>query len=211
MSIFVVLRIKNNFNNMVRIYFLLMLLCLAFYGNAQNECIKTVPFTSVHINDSFWGMRLDTIRSKTIRYAFKRSEKSGYVDNFAIAGGLKEGKYQSVYPFDDAEVFKIIEGASYLLMVQKDAELESYMDSIISIIISAQEPDGYLYTNRTIGNPLHPWAGTKRWEQDWNLSHETFNAGELYEAAVAYYYATGKDALLNAAIKNADLICAENG
>lgn len=207
MSIFVVLRIKNNFNNMVRIYFLLMLLCLAFYGNAQNECIKTVPFTSVHINDSFWGMRLDTIRSKTIRYAFKRSEKSGYVDNFAIVGGLKEGKYQSVYPFDDAEVFKIIEGASYLLMVQKDAELESYMDSIISIIISAQEPDGYLYTNRTIGNPLHPWAGTKRWEQDWNLSHETFNAGELYEAAVAYYYATGKDALLNAAIKNADLIC----
>lgn len=89
MSIFVVLRIKNSFNNMVRIYFLLMLLCLAFYGNAQNECIKTVPFTSVHINDSFWGMRLDTIRSKTIRYAFKRSEKSGYVDNFAIAGGLK--------------------------------------------------------------------------------------------------------------------------
>lgn len=83
-------------------------------------------------------MRLDTIRSKTIRYAFKRSEKSGYVDNFAIAGGLKEGKYQSVYPFDDAEVFKIIEGASYLLMVQKDAELESFMDSIISIIRDIQ-------------------------------------------------------------------------
>ena len=76
--------------------------------------------------------------SKTIRYAFKRSEKSGYVDNFAIAGGLKEGKYQSVYPFDDAEVFKIIEGASYLLMVQKDAELESFMDSIISIIRDIQ-------------------------------------------------------------------------
>lgn len=192
---------------MVRFCILLLFLSIVFSGNAQMECINTVPFTSVHINDNFWSQRLDTLRSKTIRYAFKRSEKSGYIDNFAIAGGLKKGKYQSVYPFDDAEVFKIIEGASYLLMVQKDAGLEAYIDSIVSIIISAQEPDGYLFTNRTISNPLHPWAGTKRWEQDWNLSHETFNAGELYEAAIAYYYATGKDALLNAAIKNADLIC----
>lgn len=176
--------------------------------------IKPVSFTNVHVNDKFWSQRLDTLRTKTIRYAFEKSEKAGYIDNFAIAGGLKEGKYQSIYPFDDAEVYKMIEGASYLLSVHKDPELEAYLDSIITIVVSAQEPDGYLFTNKTINNPLHPWVGENRWEKDWDLSHETFNAGELYEAGVAYYYATGKRTLLDAAIKNADLVCSvfnENG
>lgn len=172
-----------------------------------DKIITPVPFTNVHFTDSFWKQRIDTLRLKTIPYAFKRSEEAGYIDNFAIAGGLKTGKYQSDYPFDDAEVYKIIEGAAYLLAVERDPKLEAYVDSVISIIVAAQEPDGYLFTNRTINNPLHPWVSKERWELDWNLSHETFNAGELYEAAVAYYYATGKRTLLDAAIKNADLIC----
>lgn len=178
-----------------------------FASEKQDNPIKPVPFTAVHVHDDFWSQRLDTLRTKTIRYAFEKSEKAGYIENFAIAGGLKKGKYQSFYPFDDAEVFKVVEGASYLLMVQKDPDLEAYIDSVVSIIVSAQEPDGYLFTNKTINNPLHPWVGANRWENDWNLSHETFNAGELYEAAIAYYYATGKRKLLDAAIKNADLIC----
>ncbi|MCD8269994.1 MAG: hypothetical protein LUD46_17095 [Parabacteroides sp.] len=70
--------------------------------------------------DHFWAPRIDTIRTVTIPYAFKRSEKAGYIDNFAIAGGLKEGKYQSFFPFDDAEVYKISEGASYLLTIKKE-------------------------------------------------------------------------------------------
>lgn len=180
-----------------------------FIGCKENDkkSIHTVPFTSVHFQDSFWKQRVDTLRLKTIPYAFERSEKAGYIDNFAIAGGLKTGEYQSEFPFDDAEVYKIIEGAAYLLSVQRDATLEAYVDSVITIIAAAQEPDGYLFTNRTINNPLHPWVGEKRWELDWNLSHETFNIGELYEAAVAYYYATGKRQLLDVAIKNADLVC----
>lgn len=172
----------------------------------KSKHINPVPFTDVHIADKFWSQRLDTLRTKTIRYAFEESEKAGYIDNFAIAGGLKEGKYQSIYPFDDAEVFKMIEGASYLLMVDKDIELESYLDSVVNIVISAQEEDGYLFTNKTISNPLHSWVGENRWEMDWNLSHETFNAGELYEAGIAYYYATGKRSLLDAAIRNANLV-----
>lgn len=187
---------------------LAMLAATAVFGSEKHDgSIKPVPFTAVHVHDNFWSQRLDTLRTKTIRYAFEKSEKAGYIDNFAIAGGLKEGKYQSFYPFDDAEVFKIVEGASYLLMVQEDPGLEAYLDSVISIIVAAQEPDGYLFTNKTINNPLHPWVGANRWENDWNLSHETFNAGELYEAAIAHYYATGKRQLLDAAIKNADLIC----
>lgn len=188
---------------------LIALLC-TFQGKAANEGkskIHEVPFTSVQCTDNFWAPRIDTIRTVTIPYAFKRSEKAGYIDNFAIAGGLKQGKYQSFFPFDDAEVYKISEGASYLLTVKKNPQLEAYLDSVIAIIASAQEPDGYLFTNHTINNPLHPWVGKERWVQDWDLSHETFNAGELYEAAIAYYYATGKRSLLDVAIKNADLVC----
>lgn len=181
----------------------LLLLCVG----CGRKGITPVPFTDVHIEDTFWRQRLDTLRNKTIRYAFKRSDEAGYVRNFAIAAGLMEGRFQSGQPFDDADLFKVIEGAAYLLQVERDEQLEHYVDSIIDIVVAAQEPDGYLFTNRTINNPLHPWCGKERWETDWNLSHETFNAGELYEAAVAYYAATGKRKMLDAAIRNADLVC----
>lgn len=98
--------------------------------------------------------------------------------------------------------------------MERDEELEKYVDGVIDVICSAQEPDGYLFTNWTIGNPLHEWMGGEKWKNDWNLSHETFDMGELIEAGVAYYQATGKDKLLNAAIRSADLICEvfnENG
>lgn len=185
---------------------ILSLFLLTLLGCSKSG-ITPVSFTDVHIEDHFWRQRLDTLRGKTIRYAFKHSDRAGYVRNFAIAAGLMEGRFQSGQPFDDADLFKVIEGAAYLLQVEKDEALEEYVDSIIDIVVAAQEPDGYLFTNRTINNPLHPWCGKERWETDWNLSHETFNAGELYEAAVAYYDATGKRKMLDAAIKNADLVC----
>jgi DUF1680 family protein len=82
------------------------------------------------------------------------------------------------------------------------------MDTLIDKVAKAQEPDGYLYTARTI-DPEHPhkWPGSKRWEKEAELSHELYNAGHLYEAAVAHYQATGKTNLLNIALKNADLVC----
>ena len=74
-------------------------------------------------------------------------------------------------------------------------------------IAAAQEPDGYLYTTRTI-DPVHPhpWAGTRRWEKEEVLSHELYNLGHLYEAAVAYYQATGKRQLLDIALRTANLL-----
>lgn len=91
--------------------------------------------------------------------------------------------------------------------MEKDEKLENGIDSMINLVASAQEPDGYLQTNWTINNPRHEWYGGQQWMMDWNLSHETFNIGELIEAAVAYHDATGKDKLLKVAIKGADLIC----
>jgi uncharacterized protein len=87
-----------------------------------------------------------------------------------------------------------------------------YMDTLIDKVAKAQEPDGYLYTARTI-NPMRPhkWAGATRWEKERELSHELYNSGHLFEAAVAHYQATGKKSLLNIALKNADLVCSVFG
>jgi hypothetical protein len=173
--------------------------------------IQPVPFTSVKVTDDFWAPRIKKNSTVTIPIAFSYCESSGRVKNFEIAGKLDTGKFQTIYPFDDSDVYKIIEGASYSLQTNPDAKLEVYLDTLIYKIGKAQEPDGYLYTNRTIaemhgGKGLHEWASKKRWEQDSVLSHELYNLGHLYEAAVAHYQATGKKTLLNIALKSADLV-----
>lgn len=174
--------------------------------------VTPIPFTAVHLDDQFWLPRILTNTDVTIPIAFGQSEETGRIKNFEVAGGLKEGTFCTKYAFDDSDVFKIIEGASYSLMITPDPELESYLDSLIYKIAAAQEPDGYLYTNRTIlGDSAHQMAGPERWSQVNEHSHELYNVGHIYEAAVAHFQATGKKSFLNVAIKNADLIDKEFG
>ena len=173
--------------------------------------IQPVPFTSVKLTDHFWAPRILRNAEVTIPIAFSYCESTGRVKNFEIAGGLDTGRFKTIYPFDDSDVFKIIEGAAYSLQTYPNAELNAYLDTLINKIGLAQEDDGYLYTNRTIaemhgGEGLHKWAGKNRWELDSILSHELYNLGHLYEAAVAHYQATGKRTLLDIAIKSAELV-----
>ncbi|QHT67520.1 glycoside hydrolase family 127 protein [Rhodocytophaga rosea] len=176
---------------------------------AQDYPIRPVDFTQVHLQSAFWSPRLDTNRKVTIPFAFQKCEETGRINNFEVAGGLKPGKFKGI-AYDDSDVFKVIEGAAYSLAVQPDTKLDAYLDELIAKIAAAQEPDGYLYTIRTIHqrNPeskLDDRAGKERWInlQD---SHELYNLGHLYEAAVAHYLATGKKNLLNVATKSADLL-----
>jgi hypothetical protein len=174
--------------------------------------ITPVPFTNVQLHDNFWLPRILTNTEVTIPIAFQQSEETGRIKNFEIAGGLKKGGFCSKYAFDDSDVFKIIEGASYSLMIKPDPEMETYLDSLIFKISLAQEDDGYLYTNRTImGDSAMEMAGKSRWVNESEHSHELYNAGHLYEAAVAHFQATGKRTLLDIAIKNANLIDKEFG
>ncbi len=170
------------------------------------EAVKEVPFTDIHISDRFWAPRIETNRTVSIPSAFRECENNGRFDNFALAGGLIEGEHKGDFSFDDTDPYKIIEGASYSLAVKYDPKLDAYLDSVISLIAAAQEPDGYLTTCVTNKcTRLSGWWGTKRWEKI--NSHELYNSGHLYEAAVAHYRATGKRSLLDVAIKNADLVC----
>lgn len=168
--------------------------------------IQEVSFTRVHLEDGFWLPRIETNRTVSIPSAFRECEKNGRFDNFAIAGGLKKGEHRGDFSFDDTDPYKVIEGASYSLAVKYDKALDAYLDSVISLIAAAQEPDGYLttcVTNRCYR--LSGWWGKQRWEKI--NSHELYNSGHLYEAAVAHYQATGKRTLLDVAIRNADLVC----
>ncbi|MCI0496221.1 glycoside hydrolase family 127 protein, partial [candidate division KSB1 bacterium] len=168
--------------------------------------IQPVPFTDVQIIDDFWKPRMEINRTVTIPHAFKKCEETGRLDNFAIAGGLKQGEHQGIFPFDDTDIYKTLEGASYCLMLHPDPQLEAYLDSIITLIAAAQEDDGYLYTARTNkADRLKNWYGDNRWEKI-RGSHELYNLGHLYEASVAHFQATGKRNLLDIALKSADLI-----
>jgi uncharacterized protein len=175
---------------------------------------KPVPFTAVHMNDVFWAPRIETNRKVTIPYAFKECEITGRVANFERAAEALRGQLGNAnpklpgYPFDDTDIYKVIEGASYTLSVYPDPKLDAYVDSLIAKIAAAQEKDGYLYTARTI-DPQHPhaWSGENRWENEEIQSHELYDAGHLFESAVAHYQATGKRNLLNVALREANLLC----
>ena len=180
--------------------------------------ITQVPFTSVKVTDTFWGQRLQASRDVTIPLAFSKCEETGRYTNFSNAAAhLKDPskvfKVNGVgYSFDDTDPYKTIEGASYLLQTYPDKKLKAYIDSVINVIGSAQEPDGYLYTARTQnpGDPHH-WAGERRWVKEEDLSHELYNLGHMIEGAIAHYQATGSRKFLDIAIKYADCVCREVG
>jgi len=176
-----------------------------FAQDMDDYPITPVSFTNVKINDSFWQPRLETNRKVTIPYDFAKCEDTNRIKNFEIAAGMKEGEFVGIR-FNDSDVFKIMEGAAYSLANHPDPELEEYLDDLITKVAGAQEDDGYLYTTRTI-NPEKPArsSGEERWSF-LDQSHELYNVGHMYEAAVAHYLATGKKTFLNVAIKNADLI-----
>ena len=188
--------------------------------------ISQVPFTAVKVTpNTFWGDRIKAAREVTIPLAFSKCESEHRYKNFEMAAytlqhpnhpGLQTKEWDVSkfmgFSFDDTDVYKTIEGASYVLQTYPDEKLKAYIDSVLDMVGAAQEPDGYLYTARTI-NPEHPhgWAGKKRWEVEDFLSHELYNLGHMVDAACAHYQATGSDKFLNIAKRYADCVIREVG
>ncbi len=163
-----------------------------------SKTLTPVPFTKVHLTDEFWATRIETNRRTTIPYCFTKCQETGRIDNFAKAAGLIAGEFQGIY-YNDSDVYKVIEGASYSLAARPDTELDAYLDDLIAKIAAAQQPDGYLNTYHTLVEPDKKWSNIRR-------MHELYCAGHLFEAAVAHHQATGKHTLLNVAINLADHI-----
>ena len=198
-------------------------LFLAPSRSAQDYAITPVPFTKVTFTSGLLQHRQATNVAVTLGFALDQLETSSRLRNFDLAAetlrrrAAGETTFQNTpvtnYPFDDSDVYKVIEGAAFCLAVQSDDDLHKRLEGLIARIAAAQEPDGYLYTWRTMhpDAPVHPWIGKKPWEKDPELSHELYNLGHLYEAACAYERATGSRTLLNISLKSAELLWKDFG
>ncbi len=164
---------------------------------------KPVPFTAVEVGPGFWAPRMATNRRVTVPYCLERCEETGRISNFVAAAEHNPDGFQGIF-FNDSDVFKIVEGASYALALKPDPQLDRLLDELIAKFAAAQEKDGYLYTAKT-SRSKGPHGRDPRWT-GLDHSHELYNVGHMYEAAVAHYQATGKRSFLDIAIKNADLI-----
>ncbi|MEI6674840.1 MAG: glycoside hydrolase family 127 protein [Verrucomicrobiota bacterium] len=165
---------------------------------APEAAVTPVAFDKVRLGEGFWASRIRVCREVTIPYCFKQCEKTGRIDNFAIAAGLKQGTHIGA-PYNDSDVYKIIEGAAYSLQSQPDPVLEQYLDGMIATITAAQQSDGYLFTYYT------PDPADQRFKHiSPGPKHELYCMGHFIEAAVAHFNSTGKRPLLDAAIRLAD-------
>ncbi|MFO1512997.1 MAG: glycoside hydrolase family 127 protein [Verrucomicrobiota bacterium] len=177
-----------------------------------------MPFTSVRLTGGLLAERQATNAIVTMPFALEQCESSKRVLNFDLAAETLrrraagetnfQNKPPTVYPFDDSDVYKAIEGAAFCLSVKPDPATQAKLEKIIQRIAAAQEPDGYLYTWRTMhpDSPAHDWIDQQRWLKDPQLSHELYNLGHLYEAGFAYYQATGSRSLLDICLKSAELL-----
>jgi len=191
------------------IILLLVIRSLTAQVSTHEYPIKMVPIKAVVLNDGFWLPKIKVIQDSTIQYALDKCASEGRMESFLVAGGKLTGKVRGKMPFDDTDLYKIIEGASYSLISQPNPRLDATLDAVIAIIRVGQEPDGYLTTWFTIDR-MHPpatWVkpSKNRWEAE-QMSHELYNSGHLFEAAAAHFRATGKRNFLDIALKNADLL-----
>jgi hypothetical protein len=198
-------------------YFFVFLFFAQCYGQQKKYAdypISMVDINKVKVSDNFWLPKIQTVQNITIALGFDKCRQEGRMENFLIAGGKMRGKTRGKMPFDDTDLYKIIEGASNSLISTPNKKLDVYLDSVIDLIKIGQESDGYITTWFTI-DPTHPpapWVEKtgKRWTGE-SSSHELYNSGHLFEAAVAHYAATGKRNFLDIAIKNADLLVSSFG
>jgi len=168
-----------------------------------------VPFQQVTLEDDFWRPRLLTQKRTLVPFALEKTEPA--VENLRRTGAYLRGeKIEPLlrWPFYVAsDLFKVMEGAAYLLTIEPDAELEAKMDEIIDVIASAQKPDGYLYEHHTVPEECryqnNYWGSGRTPYSNVLFSHELYNMGHMYEAAIAYYRATGKRKWLDVAEKSA--------
>ncbi len=163
--------------------------------------LTAVPSTAVRVVSAFWSPRLTVARDGILAQNVKQCEQTGRLGNFDRASGKEQGPHRGLF-FDDSDVYKVIEGWSYVIGIEQDAakkaELEKACDAVIVRIVAAQRPDGYINTYYTLKEGLD-----KRWTRERDM-HETYCIGHLIEAGVAHFEATGKRTLLDCAIKAAD-------
>lgn len=174
--------------------------------------IRPLAAHRVRFTDAFWCPRLEVNRTATIPYSFQSCEETGRIENFKVAAGDSDKKWTGHFGFNDSDVSKIMEGASYSLMTHPNPALQKYLDELANLMADAQEDDGYIYTAWTARDKIDDpkkiyccYPKNHKW-LELEGSHELYNLGHMYEAAAAHYEATGQTNFLDVATKSANLL-----
>ena len=173
---------------------------IATAGELPYRALTAPAIGDVQIADAFWSPRMKTCREVTLPYAFEVCDKTGRISNFVKAAGRMEGQFEGIW-FNDSDVYKVLQGASYELALQHDPQLDKLVDALVTKIAAAQQPDGYLFCFYTIDNidrrfkDIHP-----------NARHELYCMGHMIEAGAAHFALTGKRSALDVACRLADHI-----
>lgn len=174
-----------------------------------DEALTPVSFEKVTLNDNFWLPRLQIQKKTLVPFALQKTETA--VENLRRTAAYRKGEsHEKLIPlalYVSSDLFKVMEGAAYLLTLEKDEALEQQMDEIIDVIADAQADDGYLYEYHQVAedmrNPHNKWGTGDKPYSNVLFSHELYNMGHMYEGAIAYYQATGKRKWLDVAEKSA--------
>lgn len=204
--------------------------CHAQPKETSLHIIHPVSLKDVKVNDAFWSPRYKIWTSVTVYDVFDKlegkynpdrkdiieeKEKTGRTRNALlnfdmVAQGKKNIDTHDGPPWYDGLLYETVRGAADLLIQYPDPKLEHKIDGYINRIAAAQavDPDGYINTYTTLTRPGKRW-GTNGGDDKWQ--HDIYNAGMLTEAAVHYYYATGKTKLLDVAVSMCNYMYREMG
>lgn len=176
----------------------------------KENILRPIELRDLRITDAFWHRYIDLVPNVAIptqwailNNEIENDEPSYCLQNYRIAAGEQKGRHKGII-FIDSDVTKWLEAVAYSLQSYPNDRLEQDADHVIDLIGRAQQQDGYLNTYFSIEEPEKRWTNLTE-------AHELYCAGHLIEAAVAYYQATGKKALLGVASRFADLICSVFG
>ena len=173
-------------------------------SNAESriKAFDSVEIERVELHDSLMKRRRDVNTECSLLHQYKECERTGRIDNFRIAAGLKEGEYCGRLA-SDSDVYKWIEAVAYTIATDNVPDLKTLVDETIELIEQSQDEDGYLNT-AFLGREEEKWT-------DPDHGHELYCGGHLIQAAIAWKRATGASRLLDTAIRWADYICSRFG
>lgn len=174
-----------------------------YLDHSLNARLHPVPIQAVHMGDGFWSARRKVTTERSLPTLLDLLEEHGVVDNFRRLSGRPDLPRKGPL-YTDSDLYKWIEAASWALASNETSDAEKQqlrgdIESLVSHIIAAQEPSGYLNTY-FVGDKAHLRF------TDLPHSHEDYCLGHLIQAGIAYYRATGNRKLLDAGIRFADYV-----